>query len=175
VIGFLRFFGVANAAIWFGSAIFFTFVVGPAFFSDAMMTLLGGENRAVGRAYAGAAVQLVITRYFWLHHICGVIALLHLLAEFLYMGKPLQRLTLYLLLGMFALGMLGGFWFQPKLHQLHREMYSKTSTTEKVQQATKSFWAWHGWSRVLDLIITAGVAAYLWRVTTPSSGYRYRA
>jgi hypothetical protein len=167
VIGFLRFLGVANAAVWFGSSIFFTFAVGPAFFSDKMLALLG-------RPYAGAAVQIILERYFLMHLVCGLIGLLHLLAEYLYMGKPLQRLTLYLLLSVFTLGMLGGYWLQPKLHGLHREMYAKTSTAEQVQQATRSFRTWHATSQILNLVIIAGVLTYLWRVTTPSSVYRYR-
>jgi hypothetical protein len=176
VIGFLRFFGVANAAIWFGTAIFFTFAVGPAFFSDRMLALLGsGTNPEVARAYAGAAVQVVIERYFLFHLVCGLIALVHLVAEFLYMGKPLQRLTLYLLLGVFTLGVVGGYWLQPKLQHLHREMYLKTSTPQQVQVATRSFRTWHAVSQVLNLAVTAGILVYLWRVTTPASGYRYRA
>src|SRR3989442_11060570 len=82
--------------MWFGASIFFTFSVGPAFFSDKMIGLLT-------RPYAGAAAQIVIERYFFFHEMCGVIALAHLVAEWLYMGKPLQRLTLWLLLGIFAL------------------------------------------------------------------------
>ena len=132
-----------------------------------MLTLLG-------KPYAGAAVQIILERYFLLHLVCGLIALSHLLAEFLYMGKPLQRLTLYLLLGVFSLGILGGYWLQPKLQQLHREMYSKTSTPDQVQKATGSFRTWHATSQVLNLIIIAGVLTYLWRVTTPPSVYRYR-
>jgi len=174
VIGFLRFLGAANAAVWFGSAIFFTFAVGPAFFSERMLSLLGGSNLELGRAYAGAAVQVVLERYFALHLVCGLIALVHLFAEFLYMGKPLQRLTLYLLLGVFSLGILGGYWLQPKLQQLHRERYAKTSTPERVQQAAKSFRTWHATSQILNLVMIAGVLTYLWRVTTPPSVYRYR-
>ena len=101
MIGFLRFVGVANAAMWFGASIFFTFSVGPAFFSDKMIGLLT-------RPYAGAAAQIVIERYFLFHELCGAVALVHLVAEWLYMGKPLQRLTLWLLLGILALGLVGG-------------------------------------------------------------------
>src|SRR2546426_7476892 len=38
-------------------------------------------------------------------------------------GKPLQRLTLWLLLGIFWFGLVGGFIIQPKLQGLHRVMY----------------------------------------------------
>lgn len=174
MIGFLRFVGVANAAVWFGATIFFTFVVGPAFFSDDMIQLLGGANEEVGRAYAGFAAEIVIRRYFSLHLICAGIALSHLLAEWLYMGKPLQRWTLWLLLSVLGLGLLGAYGFQPKLHGHHRTMYDQEASFEQRQQAAASFRHWHGASQVLNLVVLAGVAAYLWRVTTPGSGYRYR-
>ncbi len=67
------------------------------------------------RPYAGAAAQILIERYFLFHELCGGVALAHLVAEWLYMGKPLQRLTLWLLLGIFALGLVGGHSLQPKL------------------------------------------------------------
>jgi hypothetical protein len=57
MIGILRFIGIANAAVWFGSLIFFTVVVGPAFFSEGMINLFGAGNPQVGRAYASAAAR----------------------------------------------------------------------------------------------------------------------
>jgi hypothetical protein len=168
VIGFLRILGVANAAVWFGAAIFFTFAVGPAFFSDRMLNLLG-------RPHAGAAAQLVLERYFLLHQICGGVALVHVVAEWLYMGKPLQRLTLWLLIGIYSLGLIGGYGLQPKLQGLHRTIYGPGATTEQRQQARRSFNTFHGLSQFLNLVVMAGVALYLWRVTAPGNGYRYRA
>src|SRR5207247_3593120 len=153
--------------MWFGASIFFTFSVGPAFFSDKMIGLLT-------RPYAGAAAQIVIERYFFFHEMCGVIALTHLVGEWLYMGKPLQRLTLWLLLGIATLGLLGGYSLQPKLRTLHRAMYGPGSTPQQVDQARHSFKLWHATSQALNLVILCGVAVYLWRVTTPGSGYRYR-
>ena len=168
MIGFLRFVGVANAAVWFGASIFFTFSVGPAFFSDKMIGLLT-------RPYAGAAAQIVIERYFLFHELCGAVALAHLVAEWLYMGKPLQRLTLWLLLGIFAFGLVGGHSLQPKLRALHRTIYGPGSTSQQIVQAKQSFKLWHAASQALNLVVLGGVAVYLWRATTPGSGYRYRA
>ena len=168
MIGFLRFVGVANAALWFGASIFFTFSVGPAFFSDKMVGLLT-------RPYAGAAAQIVIERYFLFHELCGMVALAHLVAEWLYMGKPLQRLTLWLLLGILALGLLGGRSLQPKLRALHRTIYGPGSTAQEIDQAKQSFKLWHAASQALNFVVLGGVAVYLWRATTPGSGYRYRA
>ena len=167
MIGLLRFVGVGNAAMWFGASIFFTFSVGPAFFSDKMIGLLS-------RPYAGAAAQIVIERYFLFHEFCGLIALVHLVAEWLYMGKPLQRLTLWLLLGIFALGLVGGHSLQPKLRVLHRTIYGPGSTPQQIEQAKQSFKIWHAVSQCLNLVVLGGVAVYLWRATTPGSGYRYR-
>ena len=174
MIGFLRFLGVANAAVWFGSAIFFTFAVGPGFFSDRMVTMLGSGNPEVGRVFAGAAVQLVLERYFILHQMCGLIAILHVVAEWLYMGKPLQRLTLWLLLGIFALGLVGSYGLQPRLQTLHRTSHAPGPPTEQRERAKRTFKALHAVSQILNLIVTAGVMVYLWRVTTPSNGYRYK-
>jgi len=159
---------VANAAMWFGASIFFTFSVGPAFFSNEM-------NGLLTRPYAGAAAQIVIERYFLFHELCGAVALAHLVAEWLYMGKPLQRLTLWLLLGILALGLVGGHSLQPKLQALQRTIYGPRSTPQQIDRAKQSFKLWHAGSEALNLVVLGGVAVYLWRATTPGSGYRYRA
>src|SRR6266550_5383389 len=153
--------------MWFGASIFF-FWLQPAFFSDGMIRLLT-------RPYAGAAAQIVIERYFIFHELCGVIALTHLVAEWLYMGKPLQRLTLWLLLGILALGLVGAHSLQPRLRALHRTIYGPGSTPQQIDQAKQSFKLWHAASQALNLVVLGGVAVYLWRATTPGSGYRYRA
>ena len=162
----MRFVGVANAAVWFGASIFILWLQ-PAFFSDEMIRLLT-------RPYAGAAAQIVIERYFLFHELCGAVALAHLVAEWLYMGKPLQRLTLWLLLGIFALGLVCGHSLQPKLRALHRTIYGPGSTRQQIDQAKQSFKLWHAASQALNLVVLGGVAVYLWRATTPGSGYRYR-
>ena len=172
MIGFLRFVGVANAAVWFGASIFFTLSVGPAVFSSAMKEILGSEAFP---GYSGRIAILFVDRYFVLQQICGTIALVHLVAEWLYMGKPLQRLTLWLLIGISVLGLVGAHSLQPKLRRLHRTMYAFGSTPAQIEQARHSFKFWHASSQALNLVIISGVAVYLWRVTTPVSGYRYRA
>jgi hypothetical protein len=173
VIGFLRFVGVANAAVWFGASIFFTFSIGPAVFSNDMREILGLGQNAVPD-YSGRIAMILVARYFVFTEICGTIALLHLVAEWLYMGKPLQRLTLWLLLAIAVLSLAGGYGLQPKLRRLHRTIYGPGSTPPQIEQARQSFKLWHGTSQALNLFVIVGVAVYLWRVTTPGSGYRYR-
>jgi hypothetical protein len=158
VIGFLRFIGVVNAAIWFGSAIFFTFVAGPSFFSEEMKHFFPPPHN-------GLAAQILLKRYFFLHYCCGGVALVHLILERLYTGRTLERFTSGLLVAILGLSLLGGFWLQPKLSSLHRVAY-RGPTTEQRAEAAESFRAWHGVSQAINLFMTAGLLFYLWRVTS---------
>lgn len=161
MISFLRFLGVANAAVWFGAAIFVTFFGGPAFFSSPMLHALADQ-----RYYAGAAAEVFLGRYFLLHYVCGALAVTHLLAEWLYLGRRLTRFTLGLLSLLLGLTLLGGLWAQPKLHGLHQTMYRSANAEEKAT-ATQTFRTWHGVSQAANLFVTAGLLVYFWRLTHP--------
>src|SRR6266545_3336522 len=115
----LRFIGVLNAAVWLGAAFFFTFAVGPALLSDEAKKVFPGSSPF----WPGVMLQFVIGRYFYVQQICGVIALVHLVAEWFYLGRPLQRLNVVILGGLLLFGFVGGFWIQPKLHELHLVTY----------------------------------------------------
>jgi hypothetical protein len=171
VSSFLRFIGVVNAAIWFGAAIFFTFGAGPAFFSPEMKRLLPGP-------YHGAAAILVIERYFIFQHVCGAIALVHMVTEVLYLGRPWPRLTAWVLSILFALGLFGGLWMQPKLKGLHLAKTDLThqgiaSTAESRAVADRSFRIWHGVSQMTNLLMIGGLLYYLWRVTAASPALKF--
>ena len=161
VISFLRFLGVLNAAVWFGAAVFVTFFAGPAFFSDRMIHALADQ-----RYYAGAAAQVFLGRYFILHYVCGALAVVHLAAEWLYLGRRLTRFTLGLLTVIIALTLFGGGWMQPKLHGLHHAMYFGATPAEQAA-ATKTFRAWHGASQAANLAVVCGLLVYFWRLTHP--------
>jgi len=170
VIGFLRFVGILNAAMWFGSAVFFTFCAGAAPFSPEMKRLLGANNYPY---FSGAIAQIFIGRYFFFHLVCAAIAVVHLLAEALYLGKSLRRFQAYLLAGLCALLLLGGFWLQPKLKGLHALKYGINTRPEVREAATRAFRAWHGVSQVINLFAVAGLTVYLWRVANPSDPTRF--
>lgn len=173
MLGFLRFVGVINAAVWFGGLVFFTLSVGPAFFSDEMIRLLT-------RPYAGAAAQIILERYFTLQTWCAGIALAHLIAEWLYSGRPFQRFTLLLLMALFVCGVVGGFLLIPKMKQLHLKIYAVQTTPEVKAAAKRSFGILHGASMGMNLLVISGVLVYLWQVTKPanvprfSSGARFK-
>jgi len=159
-----------NAAVWFGAAIFFTVGIGPAPFSQEMKDLLGPKNAPI---YSGAFAQIFIARYFHLQLACGSVALLHLLAEWLYLGRTPRQFWLGLLLGLVAAGLVGGYWFQPKLKDLHSVKYGLKTPPQAREAADRSFRAWHGISQGLNLLMLCGLAVYLWRVANPADPARF--
>ncbi len=156
---FLRFVGLTNAAIWLGALAFFTVGAGPAFFSDEMLRLLG-------RPYAGAAAQIVLERYFNLQVLCASIALIHAIAEHLYSGKPAARFSLILLPILLAIALLGRYVVEPKMKQLHLQMYALQTTPDQKAAAKRTFGMIHGTSQVGNLLVVAGVLAYFWQIAS---------
>ncbi len=161
VLSTLRFFGIVNAAIWLGAAVFLTFVAGPAIFSPAMLEVLP-------RYHAGRVAQILLGRYFILQHICGAVAVLHLVAEWLYAGRNPRRFGLWLLVVLVGLGLLGGFWLQPKMKDLHTVKYAANATPVQREAAGKSFGLWHGISQTMNLLMLGGVLVYFWRTVNAS-------
>lgn len=170
VMGFLKFVGMVNAAIWLGAVVSFTFVTGPAFFSDEMKGLFLQD---AGQAIFGSMAMVVVARYFILQHVCGLIALLHAIAGWLYLGRPLKTLTNYVLVSVFTIGLMGGFWFQPRIRNLHAQKYSASSTATQKAAASRSLAIHHGVARTLDLIALAGLVVYFWRVAHPNDPARF--
>ena len=154
--------GIINAAVWLGAALFFTFGIAPAFFSPEMKRLLG-------EIYAGLVAQLVLERYFVLHYCCGAIALLHQLAEWVYLGRRLQKFTFGLLVTILFLSVTGGAGLAPRLKEWHRIKYSPQSSALQKEEAVAAFRTWHGVSQVMNLLVLAGLATFAWRVAIPSN------
>ena len=171
VIGFLRFVGVMNASVWFGASIFFTALVAPVFYTPEILQLVGG-------ARAGLTGNLVLSRYYDLHLWCAGIALLHLVAECVYLGKPLSRFHLGLLAGLLCLALVGNYWFQPHLYKLQMTRYSQSIPANQRDAATRSYGSWKGVAQFTNFISLAGVMIYLWQVTgigvSPRFGSKFR-
>lgn len=169
MISFLRFFGLLNIAIWLGGAIFFTLGAGPAAFSQEMKTLLGGNFQV----FSGAIAQIFVNRYFHMQLICSAVALVHLLVERLYLGKPLQQLWLGLLTALFSLSLLGTYWLQPKMKQLHATKYAVNSPPAARQAADQSFKTWHGATQIVNLLMIGCLGVYFWHLTNPPEQTRF--
>ena len=165
----LRFLIIANAAVWFGSAIFFTFAVGPAFFSQESKDLFQGAYPY----YSGAVAQLVIDRFFACQQACGFIALALLVVDKFYTNRPLDRALGYLIAVLLGLSLVSGFWLLPYMKKLHTTKYAQLSTPAQREFAETRFRRWHGASQLGNLFVMLGLLVYLRRVTTPPENQRF--
>ena len=170
VIQFLRFVGVLTAAIWLGAVAFQTFVAGPALSSADALGLIGSKSFPY---FSTALAQIVTTRYFFLGSICAFVALAHMFVENLYMGRGVSRRWLALLLTLFALNLLGNSWLNPKLVELHKLQHQFSSTPATRAAAARSFGVWQGVFQAMNVLMLAGVTAYLWRVSHPTDTPRF--
>jgi hypothetical protein len=164
VLLLLRIVGTFNAAIWFGSAVFFTFALTTGIFSEE-------TKRVFGDYYTGVIAQTLVGRYFIVHLVCGVIALLHFFGEMSYAGRPFRRFTFGLLIVVLSLGLLGGFVFMPKLKELHQVKYR--GAPEQQERAKQQFTRLHVTSRIGDIISLIAILIYTWQVTNPPDHTRF--
>ena len=170
MIGFLRFVGMLNAAIWLGAAVFFAVGAGPALGSPEALRALRAEYFGY---ISGAMTQVVLTRYLHWHIVCSLIALLHLLAEWLYLGRAAHRAWLALLGGLLGVGLLGSVWLEPKIRELHRTQHTLNLQPAVREAAAGRFRFWHGVFQFVNVVVIAGVAVYFWRTTNPSEPLRF--
>ena len=162
----LRFIGLANAAVWLGTAVFMTVAGGPAFFSETMIGLLG-------RPHAGAAAQVVWQSYFVLQYVCAGIAVVHLLTEWICLGRPFSPRGISLVTAMMVLVLWSGIWIQPKLRQLHLTIYGVRSLPVQAEQARRSFRVWHGVSQGNNMLVLLGLIFYLWQLSRLNPSLRF--
>jgi uncharacterized membrane protein len=166
VLVFLRFIGIVNAAVWFGSVFFFTFAGSPVFLSEAMLEILP-------RPHAEASAHILARRFYFFQYGCAAIALLHLLGEFLYAGRPFKQTTLYLLLGMLGLALIGGQLLQPRLQSLHREIYGPRSTAVQQEKSRRTYTFLHGARQFLNTLVSVGLLVYIWQIAMPGATPRF--
>lgn len=168
MIAALRFVGTINAAIWFGGAFFYSIGVLPGFFSPEM-------KRVFKDFYTQVIANEITNQYYSLFYWCGIVALVHQLTEWVYLGKPLQRLNLSIVIAVFCFALFGGLWLQPKLRQLHYISYIEDPAYTKAmrRQAYRSFRLWNGFSRVTNLLILPTLLVYAWRIGSPPPTTRF--
>src|SRR5258705_13920872 len=114
-----------NSAVWLGGAVFFTAAIWPSFSSAAMQDALRQPNNFP--YFAGAIELALLPRYFHFLIFCAMIALLQVLAEWLYLGRPARKLSFSLLIALLGLALVGGSGLQPMLKALHKTRYTSTN------------------------------------------------
>jgi hypothetical protein len=158
-----------NAVVWLGSALFFTFAAEPAVFYTDMRAALKVASESY---YPGAIANVVATRYYYLALACAVVALLHLLVEWLYLGKPGKKPVLYLLLGLLVLTLIASNAVQPAMAQLNRKHFTAVQPVDR-QSAGRYFHVLHMTSRAFNVLIIGGLLWYTWRIVSPSDTLRF--
>jgi hypothetical protein len=170
VIGLLRFIGLTNAAVWFGAAVFFTIGASPAMHSEAAQQLLGANNYP----YYGVGLAHILTaRYFHLHLACGIVALLHLGAEWMYLSKMPKRSWLLLVLALFCFALAESLWIQPRTGALHHVAHGRNVAEETRSQARRSLSILQSTTAGLNLLATLSLAFYLWRMASQPAITRF--
>ena len=170
VIGFLRFMGMLNAAVWLGAAAFCTLGILPVVNSQGMMSLLGQTYFP----YLSVAIsRAIIARLFYWQIFFAAIAWLHLVLEWLYLGRTPRRVWVALLTALFSLSLAGGLWLNPKLNQFHRTQHAVNVRPQDRELAGKGFRFWDGVFQAVNVLLIAGVTAYFWRLTTTEDAPRF--
>jgi hypothetical protein len=159
-----------NAAVWFGTAVFHAFIVSWAFESREMASLLTARNFPF---FSIAIAQIVASRYFKLQLVCGSLAIFHLLAEWLYLGKVLERLWRGLLFALVVVSLAGGFLLQPRLSTLHARAFAVNLPAETRKSAARTFRAWQSVAEMVNFFMAGGLGVYLWRMANPPDPTRF--
>jgi hypothetical protein len=170
VIGFLRALGLLNAAVWFGAAVFFSLVALPAIQSEETRTLLGPKNFPF---FSVALGQILAGRFFYLFSACSIVAVLHLVAEWLYLGRIPRRIWVGVLLTLFAIGIVSGSWLLPNLRESNVARHRAGVRPEQQEAAETAYATAATIFRLLNIALILGLGAYVWKVGNPPISTRF--
>ena len=162
--------GRLNAAVWLGATVFCSTAFLAAVNSPDMVNLVGVKYFA---QLSGAITQIIFARLFQLQIACALLAWLHLLGEWLYLGHQPRRWPVGLLTGLFTLSLMGSLWLGPRLRGLHRAQNTPNARLEDRDLANRSFQWWHGVFQAVNVVMIGGVLVYFWRVTQTDDSPRF--
>ena len=164
--------GLFNAAVWVGGSVFFSFLAAPVFFTPEVTAF-------APKPANGLVAQAVLGRYFMLHIICGTIASLHLLIEWLHSGGGFPKRAIALVCVLLGLALFGGKFISPKTAVWHQQKYQFQLKTEGeppmienikydasvIQSAKWKFAVWHGVSQIVNLAMVILLIWRFWHLT----------
>ena len=171
----MRFIGLLNAAVWLGSMVLFTAIIGPAIFGPEVRQLVGRADWM-----PGAIAQILVINYMVLQQWCAGIALVHLIFDWLYTGKFQAKASMIIILLCLGISFAGTELLAPQMKQLHVMKYSPQATPAQKEVAARNFKILHATSQITNLLAFCGVLFYYWRLSIgpqggrSSAGARYR-
>lgn len=158
-----------NAAVWLGTTVFFTLGAYPASHSPDIANLFKAGADAY---YPNVIAQVVMGRYYVISLACGVVALLHFVAKWLYLGRPSRKFSAGLVISLFAITLIAGNAIRPELTNLNKNRFYATQPAER-QAAAKWFRILRGIETTFNFLMIGGLMVYTWRVANPSDTLRF--
>ena len=151
-----RYAGIFNAAILLGVVVFHAGCMMPGFSSDEMVRLLT-------QPYAVASGLLLDQGFYLLIVVCGFVAVLHYMIEWLYLGRTFPRLFTWVVFLVLALGLTGSSLILPSMEKLHVSAQLAQNLGEKMD-FQKSFQLWKGLRWVVEGLLLVSALFYFWQV-----------
>jgi hypothetical protein len=159
-----------NAAVWLGSAVFFVFGVQATASSRHMVELIGTNNFPY---FSVAIEQIIAGRFLYIYLVCAALAVVHLGAEWLYLGKYPHRLWVGLVASLCLLGAMQAGVVLPSLRKSHQVQFRQRVTTQERESAVKAFRTWQAVGTGLHYAMLLGLGVYLWRIGNPSEPMKF--
>jgi hypothetical protein len=123
--------------------------------------------------YSGAIAHVVATRFYQISLACAVVALLHFVSTWLYLGRPSRKFSSALLICLFILTFLGSNAIQPELARLNRSRFTPSQPAEQQASAARSYRFLGAVTEVFNILIIGGLVFYTWRLANPSDTLRF--
>lgn len=158
-----------NAAVWLGTTVFFTLGAYHACFSPDITDLFKAGADAY---YPNVIAQVIMARYYVISLACGVVAVLHFVAKWLYLGRPNRKFSAGLVILLFAITLIAGNAIRPELTNLNKNRFYATQPAER-QSATRMFHILRTVETTLNLLMIGGLMVYTWRIANPSDILRF--
>lgn len=173
MISYLRIAALLNAAVWLGATALYALFIAGAFGSPEMTALLGP-------LHAGGASELVTGRFVLLVWICAAIAVLLVLAEWLYTGRPPERWAAWLLCGVLAVQAVDALALQPRAERLLRQAYlgpnrtvqRQAWTPAQISAANGLRWSRNA-SRTLQTLSAVALGLLVWHMAQGVNATRF--
>ncbi len=117
--------------------------------------------------------QIALAHFLRFQIWCAIIAGVHLIAEWLYLGRPRRKLLFSLLGVLFALALINSTVLQPTLQKLHTTRYALNVRQADREAANRAFRIWQAISQGIIVFEIAGVMFYFWCLASPSDAPRF--
>jgi len=113
-----------------------------------------------------------MSRYYALMMACAVVAVLHFLAEWFYMGRPRRKFSFGLVAVLFVFTLIASRAVHPSLVHFNDRHYRAAQPAER-ESAGKHFRVLHVASTALNLLLIGGLVVYVSRVSSASDTLRF--